>query len=141
MGLLGQIIILVLVFGPRVIQSEVSQNEKDKYYILVHACESRKMVQTNLFAGREQRCRHGEQTYGQGSGVVNWESRTDIPTVPWVNQIASGNLLYNTESSAPYSLVTQRGGREIQDGGDIYIHRADSLHCTQETSNITMLQL
>ena len=30
---------------------------------------------------------------------MNWESRTDIPTVPWVNQIASGNLLYNTESS------------------------------------------
>ena len=99
MGLLGQIIILVLVFGPRVIQSEVSQNERDKYYILVHACESRKVVQMNLFAGQEQRCRHGEQTYGRGSGGVNWESRTDIPTVPWVNQIASGNLLYNTESS------------------------------------------
>ena len=69
MGLLGQIIILVLVFGPRVTQSEVSQNERDKYYILVHACESRKVVQMNLFAGREQRCDTGNKHMDGGVGV------------------------------------------------------------------------
>ena len=28
------------------------------------------------------------------------------------------------------------GGREIQEGGDIGIHIADSLHCTAETNTI-----
>ena len=48
-----------------IIQSEVSQKEKDKYHILTHIyMESRKMVLMNLFAGQEQRhmykqtCRH-----------------------------------------------------------------------------------
>ena len=27
-----------------------------------------------------------------------------------------------------------RGGREVQEGGDICIHVADSLHCTAETN-------
>ena len=27
-----------------------------------------------------------------------------------------------------------RGKREIQEGGDICIHKADSLHCTAETN-------
>ena len=32
-----------------VIQSEVSQKEKNKYRVLTHVCESRNMVQMNLF--------------------------------------------------------------------------------------------
>jgi len=36
-----------------VIQSEVSQKEKNKYCILTHNMKSRKMVQMNLFAGQE----------------------------------------------------------------------------------------
>ena len=28
----------------------------------------------------------------------------------------------------------QGGGREVQEGGDIGIHIADSLHCTAETN-------
>ena len=28
------------------------------------------------------------------------------------------------------------GGREVQEGGDVCIHIADSLHCTAETNNI-----
>ena len=31
--------------------------------------ESRKMVQINLFAGQEQRCRHREQIHGHGWGM------------------------------------------------------------------------
>ena len=50
-----------------IIQSEVSQKEKDKYHILVCIyMESRKMVQKNLFAGQQWRNRHIEQTYGHG---------------------------------------------------------------------------
>ena len=41
-----------------VIQSEVSQKEKDKYHILSIYTESRKMVLKNLFAGQQWRNRH-----------------------------------------------------------------------------------
>ena len=44
-----------------IIQSEVSQKEKDKYCILMHIyMESRKMVLMNLFAGQQWRNRHRE---------------------------------------------------------------------------------
>ena len=48
-----------------VIQSEVSQKEKNKYRILTHIyVEPRKMVQMNWFAGQKLRHRCREQTYG-----------------------------------------------------------------------------
>ena len=43
-----------------IIQSELSQKEKDKYCILMHYMESRKMVLKNLFAGQQWRNRHRE---------------------------------------------------------------------------------
>ena len=44
-----------------IIQSEVSQKEKDKYCILMHIyMESRKMILRNLFIGQQWRNRHGE---------------------------------------------------------------------------------
>ena len=50
-----------------VIQSEVSQKEKNKYHILTHMyMESRKMVLNNLFTGQQWRNRHREQSYGHG---------------------------------------------------------------------------
>ena len=36
-----------------VIQSEVTQKEKNKYRILTHICGPRKMVQMNQFAGQK----------------------------------------------------------------------------------------
>ena len=45
-----------------IIQSEVSQKEKDKYCILIHITESRKMVLKNLFT--RQQWRNREETYG-----------------------------------------------------------------------------
>ena len=61
------------------------------------------MVQMNLFAGQEYRHRCTEWTGGHrvgGEGGMNWEIRSDIDTLPCVKQIASGNLLYSTGSSA-----------------------------------------
>ena len=50
-----------------IIQSEVSQKEKNKYHILTHIyTESRKMVLTNLFTGQQWRHRNREQAYGHG---------------------------------------------------------------------------
>ena len=44
-----------------IIQSEVSQKEKDKYHILMHIyIESIKMVLKNLFTGQQWRNRHRE---------------------------------------------------------------------------------
>ena len=44
-----------------IIQSEVSQKEKDKYRILIYIyTESRKMVLKNLFTGQQWRNRHEE---------------------------------------------------------------------------------
>ena len=65
-----------------VIQSEVSQKEKNKYHILMHIVEPRKMVQMNQVAEQEVRHRCRVQTYGHqgekvavggGGGVMNWE--------------------------------------------------------------------
>ena len=49
-----------------IIQSEVSQKEKDKYCILIHIYGIRKMVLMNLSSGQQWRNRHGEQAYGHG---------------------------------------------------------------------------
>ena len=44
-----------------IIQSEISQKEKDKYHILTHIyMESRKMVLKNLLTGQQWRNRHRE---------------------------------------------------------------------------------
>ena len=43
-----------------IMQSEVSQKEKDKHCILKHMYESRRMVLKNLFSGQQWRNRHRE---------------------------------------------------------------------------------
>ena len=54
-------------------------------------------------------------------GELNWESSTDINTLPCVKQKARGELLRSTGSSAQCSVMTQRhemgeGGRSKRDG-------------------------
>ena len=76
-----------------VIQSEVSQKEKNKKRIYV---ESRKMVQMNLFVRQEQRQRRREWTCGHSRGRGGWDKlgiRINIYTLPCIKQIASGNML------------------------------------------------
>ena len=56
---------------------------------------------------------------------MNWESRIDIYTLPCVKQLASGKLLYNTESSALCSdHLDGWGGRGWERGsrGRIYMY-------------------
>ena len=71
------------------------------------------MVLLKLFAGQEQRSRCREQICGHsqgGDGGVNCESSIKTYPLPYVKQIASGKLLYNTGSSAWCSLTTERSG-------------------------------
>ena len=57
-----------------VIQSEVSQKEKNKYRIVTHVCGNKKNVQKNQFAGQKLRHRCREQTYAHQGGktAVGW---------------------------------------------------------------------
>ena len=66
-----------------IIQSEVSQKEKDKY-ILTHIYGTRRMVLKNLFTGQQWRNRHREQTYGPGKRVRCMERVTWKLTLPYV---------------------------------------------------------
>ena len=45
-------------------------------------------------------------TAGKGEGGMNLEGSTDIYTRPWVKQTASGELLYNSGTSARGSVMT-----------------------------------
>ena len=53
--------------------------------------------------------------------------------LPHIEQTASVKLLYSTGSSAQCSVMTWRGGREVQEKRDICICKADS-RCTAETN-------
>ena len=72
---------------------------------------------------------------------MNWESKIDIYTRPYVKQTASGKLLlYSSGGSGLCSVMAQRldgGGREAQDGGGICIFIADSL-CYMAEMNTTL---
>ena len=75
-----------------VIQSEVSQKEKNKYRIFKYM-ESRKMVLINLFPSRNRGTDMESgfvDTGWEGEGGTNWEGGTDIYTLPCVKQIAIG---------------------------------------------------
>ena len=86
-----------------VIQSEVSQKEKNKYRILTHVCGTQKngtdepvcraeietqMQRTNVWTPR------GESGGGDGGGGMNWEIGIDIYTLICIKQITIKNLLY-----------------------------------------------
>ena len=43
---------------------------------------------------------------GEGEGEMYWEIRLDIDTLPYVEEIASGNLRYCSGSSAQCSGMT-----------------------------------
>ena len=105
--------------------------------------ESINMVFMNLFAGQQYRHRHRVQTCGhsgEGEDGTNWDSSTETYTLPYVKQIAIGNMLYNRES---FNLVCHNNlegwnravsEREVQEEGDICILIAES--CTAETNTM-----
>ena len=70
-----------------IVQSEVSQKEKDRYCILMHIyMESRKMVLMIWFAGQQRRHRHEEQTCGHSGGEGEWDD---------LSRAALKNIHYN----------------------------------------------
>ena len=69
-----------------IIQSEVSQKEKDKYCILMHIYEYRKTVLKNLFTEQQWRDMR-EQAYGHGERGGDGETQEKVTwklTLPYV---------------------------------------------------------
>ena len=84
------------------IQSEVSQKEKNKYYILIHICGTQKNGTDEMVCRAEietqmQRTKvwtpRGESG-GGGGGVMNWEFGIDIYILICIKWITNKNLLY-----------------------------------------------
>ena len=67
--------ILMRCMNPELImQSEVSQNEKDKYHILTHIYRIEKDgILMILLEGQQRRQRHKEQTSGYNVGRRGWD--------------------------------------------------------------------
>ena len=65
---------------------------------------------------------------GEGEGGMISENSIETYTLPYVKQIASGNLLYDAESSNPVlcdnleGLDGVGGGREVQGRGHMYTY-------------------
>ena len=95
--------------------------------------ESRKTVLLNLFAGQEERHRHGRQTCGHNGGRRERDKRKDWcwHVYTTMHETANG-MLHSTGDSALYPAMARRGG--MLWGGDICIHTADLLCCTAETN-------
>ena len=83
-------------------------------------------------------------TTGEGEGDELREEDWYIYTI-MCKIVASGNLLYSAGTSARCSVMTEKGGKETQEGGDIRTLIADSRCCTAETnttleSNYTLIK-
>ena len=83
-------------------------------------------------------------TVGEGEGGMNWENNMQTYTLPYVKQIASGNVLCDTGSSAssPSALWQPRGwmgwqGRFKREGTYAYVSLTD-LHCCVAEANTTL---
>ena len=89
--------------------------------------ESRKMVQMKLSAGQDRvtDVEDGHvDTVRDGERSINWERTNNVSTTMCKTD-SSCEAAYRTESSAQCSVMTQRGGREAQEGGSVCTQIAD----------------
>ena len=70
-------------------------------------------------------------TAGEGEDRMNGEGNTGTHTLPYVKYIAGKSLMYDSGSSVSCSGIAWWGDgvggeREVQEGGDICLSKADS---------------
>ena len=76
----------------------------------------------------------------EGESGMIWQSSIETYTLPYVKQIVSGNFLCDPGNPKPTLYDNLEGwdvgggGREVQEGGDIYIPMADSCWSVAETT-------
>ena len=97
-----------------IIQSEVNQNEKDKYCVLMHIYGIQKNGTEKFIYKAATDIQNRLMDMGRGEERVRcMETVTWKLTLPYVKQIANGNLLYaqETQTGALYqSRGTGQGG-------------------------------
>ena len=96
-------------------------------YIYIYIWNLEKWYWWTYFQGRNRDTdiRDGSvDIVGEGEGETNWDSSTDLYTLPCVKEIASENLPYSIGSSAQCSVTDLEGwgGREAQGGEDTCTH-------------------
>ena len=118
-----------------IIQSEVSQKDKEQYSILTHIyMEFRKMVMITLYAKQKKRHRCTEDfwTLWEEARVGCFERTACILSI--VNQITSPGWMLETSAQAWCTGKTQRNRVEREVGGGIGMRNtcnsmADSCQC------------
>ena len=79
-----------------------------------------KMVQITCLQARNRNAyveKEHMDPSGEGEGGMNWEIRIAMQTLPCVNIQLVGTVLFSTESSAWYYVMTQMGGMGCRMGG------------------------
>ena len=125
-----------------VMQSEVSKKEKNKYCILTHICRIQKNGTDEPIcrAGREMQTQRMDTWTQQGRG--GWDELGDQVSHKYTTMCKIDSQWEPAVQHTELSSVLcdnlhgqdEGSGREVQEGGDIDIHIADSLHCTAETN-------
>ena len=97
-----------------IIESAVSQKDKNKYCILTHIYGIQKdgNDERNFRAAREMQTQRTDlQAWGrrEGEGRMNGESSTVTYILTYKKQIASENLLYDSENSNQGYVTTLMG--------------------------------
>ena len=98
-----------------VIQSEVSQKQKNKYRILTHICGIQKNGTDELVCKAEIETQTREHTYGYqggrgGGGGRNWEIGIDTYTLICIKWINNKNLLYKKINKIKFKIIKKRKG-------------------------------
>ena len=127
-----------------IIQSEVSQKDKEHYSILTHIYEFRKMVMITLYAKQKKRHRCTEQTFGLRGRRRGWDvSENSIETciLSRVKQITSPGWMHETSAQGWCTGKTQRNRleREVGEGiamGNTCNSMADSCQCMTKTTTV-----
>ena len=104
-----------------VIQSDISQKEKNKYCTITCVCGIYKNGTDEPIcraAMDSQTQRADLWTWGRqaGEGGMKGESNMEIYTLTYVKQISSGNLLYDSGKSNQISVTIQRYGMGWEKG-------------------------
>ena len=127
-----------------IIQSEVSQKDKDQYSILTHICGIRKMVRTTLYAKQKKRHRYIEHTFGLSGRRRGWdvqENRIKTCILSKVKQITSPGWMHETSVQTWCTGKTQRDWVEREVRGVIRMvytckSMADSCQCMTKNTTI-----